>query len=205
MFLFILIILFVMVILQNLSRFFKKNKLLFIALCQFFYAIIVFVFLRVPYTFKVQFKGFLPFLLVFGVMVFLGGFLGAEQIRFYKKISFADIILIGILLPLSEEIIFRGVILYLLPNILLNALIFSSIHLSNAFNKMEKFSIFNFTYRFIVGYIFAYSVLNTKSLFCAVLCHILNNSLSLLILSRSEHVTKESTDTTKHKDSEQGN
>ncbi|MFN4190000.1 MAG: lysostaphin resistance A-like protein [Pseudothermotoga sp.] len=200
-FLIILIILSGMMILQNLSKLFRRNKLLFVTLCQLSYSIILFIILRVPYTFKVQFKGFVPFLLVFGIMVFLGGFLGAEQIRFYKKISSTEIILIGILLPISEEIIFRGVILSFLPNIFLNALIFSCIHLVNAISKMERLSPFNFVYRFIVGYIFAYSVMNTQSLFCGILSHVMNNSVGLLLLSRFEHVTKESTDTTEHKDS----
>ncbi|HEY8541732.1 MAG TPA: CPBP family intramembrane glutamic endopeptidase [Pseudothermotoga sp.] len=198
----ILLVLLGMVVLQYFSKVIKRNRIPFIALCQVLYSIALFVFLKIPYTFEVQFKGFLSFLVVFGIMIFLGGFLGAEQIKFYKKISPFDIVFIGILLPISEEIIFRGAILYLLPSAFLNALIFSSIHLANVLNRMEKFSIFNFIYRLAVGYIFARSVLITQSLFCAMLCHVINNSVSLLVLTRSEHIAKKGTDTAEHKDGE---
>ncbi len=192
-----------MIVLQNLSKLLRKNRIQFIAFCQLLYAVVLFVFLRVPYTFKIQFKGLIPFLVAFGAMILLGGFLKAEQIRFYKKISFVDLIFMGILLPISEEIIFRGAVLSLIPDVFINALIFSFIHLSNVFSKIERFSIFNFAYRFAVGYIFAYSVLSTKSLFCALLCHVLNNSVSLFVLMRSEHVTKKGADTAEQKDGEQ--
>jgi len=198
----ILLILLIMVILQNLSKLVRRHKIPFISICQLLYAVALYFFMDVPYTFTVQFKGFFYFLLVFATMVFLGDLLKAQQMRFYKKISFSDLLFIGIALPVSEEIIFRGALLFLLPSVLLNAAIFSCVHLANVFSRMEKFSVFNFAYRFAAGYIFAYSAISTQSLFCPILCHVLNNSVGLLMLSRSEHVAKKSANTTNYEDSE---
>jgi len=189
-----------MIVLQNLSILFRKTRMSFIALSQIIYALFLSLPLKIPYTLQIRFKGFFYFLLIFAIMVFLGGVLKAEQMRFYRKISFLDFLFIGVLLPVSEELIFRGAVLFLLPNTILNAAIFSFLHLANVLNKMERFSIFNFLYRFTVGYIFAYSVMSTQSLFCPILCHIINNSAGLLALSRSKHETEKSTDAAERKD-----
>lgn len=189
-----------MVVLQNLSILFRKARMPFIALSQTIYALFLSFLLKMPYTLQIRFRGFFYFLLIFAIMVFLGGVLKAEQMRFYRKISFLDFLFIGVLLPVSEELIFRGAILSLLPNTILNAAIFSFLHLANVLNKMERFSIFNFLYRFTVGCIFAYSVMSTQSLFCPILCHIINNSAGLLALSRSKDETKKSADATKRED-----
>ncbi|MEJ5230056.1 MAG: CPBP family intramembrane glutamic endopeptidase, partial [Pseudothermotoga sp.] len=189
----VILILSGMVVLQNISVLFRRARMSFIALSQIAYAFLLSFLLKTPYTLQIQFKGFLYFLLIFAVMVFLGGVLKAEQMRFHRKISFLDFLFIGILLPVSEELTFRGAILFLLPSTIINATIFSSLHLANVLNKMERFSIFNFLYRFAVGYIFAYSVMNTQSLFSPILCHIINNCVGLLALSRSKHETKKGT------------
>lgn len=198
----ILLVLAGIILIQKLSGLFPLNRIVVMSFFQISYSLVVFAILRVSYTFQINLKGFLSFFIIFTIMILLGNLLKASQMRIYKKISLQEFLTLGIVLPFSEELIFRGVILFLVPNSLVNATIFSLVHGVNIFSKIESFSIFNFVYRFVVGYIFANSVLKTQSLFSAVVCHIINNLVGLLILSRSEHIPKKSTDTAERKNSE---
>lgn len=84
---------------------------------------------------------------------------------------------LGILAPISEELLFRGVILNGLEErgtknaVLLSSLMFMLMHLN----------IHQTIYQFILGIILALVVLYTKNIFAGILIHLFNNTSILLI------------------------
>lgn len=176
-------------ILQGLCRFVKFNlRLLCISTVQSAYAASVYI-LKPQFGFSPHLKGFIPFGLIFTFTLLVGRFLGAKATRVEIRPTVGNLVMIGLLIPISEELLFRGTLLSLLPNALINGTIFSAVHLLNVISKFEVFSLYNLIYRFAVGYIFADSTLTTGSLFSATVCHILNNILGIL-LPWLEHESK---------------
>lgn len=179
----------IFLILQNLCRLVKFNLRLFcISTVQLTYSTLVYL-LKSQFGFSPHLKGFIPFGLLFIFTLFAGKFLGAKSARVEFRPTFNNLITIGLLIPISEELLFRGTLLSLFPNVLTNGIVFSIVHLLNVASKFETFSLYNLIYRFVVGYIFADSVLATGSLFSATICHVLNNFLGIL-LPWLEHETK---------------
>ncbi|MBC7115588.1 MAG: CPBP family intramembrane metalloprotease [Pseudothermotoga sp.] len=174
---------------QNLSRLFKPGfRLVSLSVAQVCYAVLVY--LRNPiFNFSPHLKGFLPFALLFILTLFLGRFLGAAAASVQFRPTVINFLTLGLLLPVSEEVLFRGTLLALFPNAFFNGILFSVFHLFNVFSKFESFSLYNLVYRFAVGFIFASSTLTTKSLFSAISCHVINNCLGIL-LPWFEHETK---------------
>ncbi len=170
------------------SRF--SNLFLLAGIAQLCYSVLLFLIFGVNYNFQIQFVGFWWFILVFSVTLVFGSLLKASQTKIPQGFGFQLFLSVGILLPISEEILFRGVLLHIYPNSIMNAATFALVHLLNVFSKFEGFSLYNLAYRLIVGYIFSLSVLRTNSLFCSTLCHVLNNLVGLTILFLSEHVSK---------------
>lgn len=174
---------------QNLCRFFKPRlRLVGLSVAQVCY--VVFIYLRNPiFDFSPHLKGFLPFGLLFTVTLLVGKFLGAKPANVQLRPTIVNFLALGLLLPISEELLFRGILLTLFPNTLVNGFTFSIFHLLNVASRFETFSLYNLIYRFVVGLIFANSTLATKSLFSAVFCHVINNCLGIL-LPWFEHETK---------------
>lgn len=168
-------------VVQNLCRFVRFNsRLVCVSLAQSAYAILVY--LRCDtFDFSPHTRGFIPFGILFTITLLLGRFLGAKPSRVEFKPSIINIITVGLLLPVSEELLFRGTLLSLFPNPTINGIFFSSFHLFNVVSRFEVFSPYNFVYRFAVGFIFADSTLKTGSLFSAVICHVINNVLAILL------------------------
>lgn len=169
---------------------FRRKSLLFsMALLQLLFAILLWVLFKVNFSFAVRFDGIVWFSVLIIIMIILGRFLGAQSIRLPRYLKSKDIVAIALLLPLSEELIFRGTVLSALPIPALNALIFTCIHLPNIFlSKLERFSVFNLAYRFAVGMIFADATLKSGSIFPALFYHVANNSLALLISNRPQRL-----------------
>jgi len=174
---------------QNLCRFFKPRlRLVGLSVAQVCY--VVFIYLRNPiFDFSPHLKGFLPFALLFILTIFLGRFLGAAAASVQLRPTVINFLTLGLLLPVSEELLFRGTLLALFPNAFFNGILFSVFHLFNVVSKFESLSFYNLIYRFAVGFVFANSTLATKSLFSAVFCHVINNCLGIL-LPWFEHETK---------------
>lgn len=176
-------------ILQSFCRFVKFHlRLLCISTMQMTYAALVYI-LRPQFGFSPHLKGFIPFGLIFTFTLLVGRFLGAKATRIEFRPTASNLVMIGLLIPISEELLFRGTLLSLLPSALINATIFSAVHFLNVISRFESFSLYNLIYRFAAGYIFADSTLSTGSLFSAVVCHILNNMLGIL-LPWFEHESK---------------
>ncbi|MGN1208011.1 MAG: lysostaphin resistance A-like protein, partial [Christensenellales bacterium] len=83
----------------------------------------------------------------------------------------------GILAPISEELLFRGIILQGLENkgtknaVLLSGLMFMIMHLS----------LHQTIYQFLLGVIMALIVIYTQSIFASIFVHFVNNSVVLFI------------------------
>jgi len=167
----------------------RKSFLFSMALLQLLLAVLLWVLFKVNFSFAVRFDGVVWFSTLIIIMVIFGRFLGAQSVRLPRYLKIKDIAAIAFLLPLSEELIFRGTVLSVLPIPSLNALIFTCIHLPNIFlSKIERFSVFNLAYRFAVGIIFANATLKSNSIFPAVFYHVANNGLALLISNRPQRL-----------------
>ncbi|WP_448523731.1 CPBP family intramembrane glutamic endopeptidase [Pseudothermotoga sp.] len=174
---------------QSLCRFLKPSlRLLGLSVAQACYSALIY--LRNPiFDFSPHLKGFLPFGLLFTVTLLVGKFLGAKPANVQLKPTIVNFLTLGLLLPISEELLFRGTLLRLFPNALINGALFSIFHLLNVVSRFEMFSLYNLLYRFVVGLVFANSTLATESLFSAVSCHVINNCLGIL-LPWLEHETE---------------
>ncbi len=168
-------------VIQNLFRFVGfRSRLVYLSIAQISYSALIYI--RQPmFGFSPHLKGFIPFALLFAFTMILGKFLGAKAANVNIKPSTTNMLTLGLLLPVSEELLFRGAILTLYPNAFVNGLIFSAIHLFNVVSGFEPFSYYNMIYRLAAGFIFADSTLKTGSLFSATVCHILNNCLGILL------------------------
>lgn len=99
-------------------------------------------------------------------------------ININKPINFIYLVLtLGILAPISEELLFRGIIFNGLKQkgiktaVLISSLMFMLVHLN----------LHQTIYQFILGVILALAVLYTNNIFSSVLIHFINNTLVLLI------------------------
>lgn len=185
----VFIILAGLVAIQNLFRLVGfRLRLVYLSIAQISYSVLIYT-RRPLFGFSPHLRGFIPFALLFAFTMFLGKFLGAKAANVNFKPSTANMLTLGLLLPVSEELLFRGAILALFPNAFVNGLIFSAMHLFNVVSNFELFSYYNVIYRFVVGFIFADSTLKTGSLFSAAVCHIINNCLGIL-LPWFEHESK---------------
>lgn len=89
----------------------------------------------------------------------------------------------GILAPIYEEMIFRGIILALLLNhykpfkaILISSLLFGLFHFRNVIYLGLEFSLFyQMFYTFGLGLLFGWITIKTKSIWSAVILHYINN------------------------------
>lgn len=89
------------------------------------------------------------------------------------------LLIIGIMAPLTEELLFRGCLQRILASVAgrnvavwLAATIFSLMH----------FDLTGFVPRLVLGVIFGYGMLITRSLWTAVACHTLNNCLAVVAM-----------------------
>ncbi|MXZ03271.1 MAG: CPBP family intramembrane metalloprotease [Chloroflexi bacterium] len=95
---------------------------------------------------------------------------------------FATIIYVAILVPIVEELFFRGMIITFLANathpaiaVLISALVFALFHIDPSY-----FSINQVIYIFCLGTVFGTAAVITKSIWPGVLMHALNNALVTL-------------------------
>ena len=120
-----------------------------------------------------------PIINVFdAILVELGFSTSTLPISLNKPINFIYLILtLGVLAPLSEELLFRGIIFSGLKEkgnktaILISNLMFMLVHLS----------IHQTVYQFILGIILALVVLYTNNIFSSILIHFINNTFVLII------------------------
>lgn len=108
----------------------------------------------------------------------LGISAGSLPINLNDPLNFVYLLLtLGVLAPICEELIFRGIIFNGLKEkgnktaVLISSLMFMLVHL----NLSQTF------YQLILGIILALVVLYTNNIFSGILIHIINNSLVLVI------------------------
>ncbi|WP_285769200.1 type II CAAX endopeptidase family protein [Peribacillus sp. SI8-4] len=103
-----------------------------------------------------------------------------------QNISFFSIIMIGFSVAISEEILFRGILLKqyqkmnIKPAIILSALIFSLYHMT----------VGNLVFAFVMGISFALLTIYTGSIVPAILYHFLVNEIMRIIMHFPEKVTE---------------
>lgn len=113
------------------------------------------------------------FLSLFGVMPVMADFSFPDD----ALSAFFFVLNITLIAPITEEIVFRGVIMHLLRRfgdcfaLLLSSLLFAAVHMN--FLQMPN--------ALIMGLVIGYFTLCTGSLWTGVCIHILNNSLVLLL------------------------
>lgn len=113
------------------------------------------------------------FLSLFGVMPVMADFSFPEE----PAAAFLFLLNITLIAPLSEEIVFRGVILNILRRfgdcfaLLISSLLFAFVHMN----------LIQMPNAFIMGLVIGYFTLCTGSLWTGVCIHVLNNSLVLLL------------------------
>ena len=122
----------------------------------------------------------------FLIVLLLSAFIMKSQkslrLKYYIDRKILFFITAGFIAPLSEEIFFRWLILFLSDSIFVSSLLFSLMHVMNVISRLEKFSMINFLYRFIIGLILSDSVMKSQSLFPAVLYHSINNIIAFLTI-----------------------
>ncbi|PEZ80873.1 MULTISPECIES: type II CAAX endopeptidase family protein [Bacillaceae] len=200
---------FAQLILQEL--FFQINKQLFFFLSKLVFIYVLFHFLKKKKITlssirlkKVHIKyillGILMGIIVHMITMFFGRiqyylltgeWLTAEKIvntlmESSKNISFYSIIMIGFSVAISEEILFRGILLkqYQRMNIksaiILSALIFSIYHMT----------VGNLVFAFVIGISFALLTIYTGSIVPAIFFHFLVNEIMRIIMHFPEKVTE---------------
>ncbi|WP_347940993.1 type II CAAX endopeptidase family protein [Peribacillus simplex] len=200
---------FAQLILQEL--FFQINKQLFFFLSKLVFIYVLFLFLKKKKITlssirlkKVHIKyillGILMGIIVHMITMFFGRiqyylltgeWLTAEKIvntlmESSKNISFYSIIMIGFSVAISEEILFRGILLkqYQRMNIksavILSALIFSIYHMT----------VGNLVFAFVIGISFALLTIYTGSIVPAIFFHFLVNEIMRIIMHFPEKVTE---------------
>nr|WP_169712876.1 CPBP family intramembrane glutamic endopeptidase [Psychrilyobacter atlanticus] len=99
--------------------------------------------------------------------------------KIFDSKSLENLVFIAFLIPLMEEVVFRGIVCNILKNkfsmfitILISGLIFATIHWIPGITFIITGSTFYF------GYIY----LKTKSLWNPVIVHVINNSIAALII-----------------------
>ena len=90
---------------------------------------------------------------------------------------------VTVLSPIAEEMFFRGLVLHFTGSALWSSVIFSLFHVVNLFG-FERFSLGAFVFRFVLGLIFAVATLSSGSLFPAVFYHVVNNTLTVVLMLR---------------------
>ncbi|MGW6251272.1 CPBP family intramembrane glutamic endopeptidase [Peribacillus butanolivorans] len=200
---------FVEIILQELSL--QINKQLFFFLSKLVIIYVLFLFLKkkkIPLSSiqlkKVHIKYILLGILM-GIIVHMlsvifgriqyylltGEWLSAEKIvstlmEGSKNISFYSIIMIGFSVAISEEILFRGILLKeyqrmnIKPAIILSALIFSIYHMT----------VGNLVFAFVMGISFALVTIYTGSIIPAIFFHFLVNEILRILMHFPEKVTE---------------
>ncbi|MFB7637670.1 CPBP family intramembrane glutamic endopeptidase [Peribacillus butanolivorans] len=120
-----------------------------------------------------------------------GEWLSAEKIvstlmESSKNISFYSIIMIGFSVAISEEILFRGILLKeyqrmnIKPAIILSALIFSIYHMT----------VGNLVFAFVMGISFALVTIYTESIIPAIFFHFLVNETLRILMHFPDKVTE---------------
>ena len=112
----------------------------------------------------------LPFFLVIPLLI--------SDTEVFIPITRYSIPSISLLLPASEEMVFRGCLMKeigLLPS----SVLFSAFHLLNVLTGIEKFQIYPLLARFLVGWVFGVVTLSSGSLFPAILFHSAINTLAI--------------------------
>ncbi|MFE4898365.1 CPBP family intramembrane glutamic endopeptidase [Peribacillus butanolivorans] len=200
---------FVEIILQEFSL--QINKQLFFFLSKLVIIYVLFLFLKkkkIPLSSiqlkKVHIKYILLGILM-GIIVHMlsvifgriqyylltGEWLSAEKIvstlmEGSKNISFYSIIMIGFSVAISEEILFRGILLKeyqrmnIKPAIILSALIFSIYHMT----------VGNLVFAFVMGISFALVTIYTGSIIPAIFFHFLVNEILRILMHFPEKVTE---------------
>ncbi|WP_148359431.1 CPBP family intramembrane glutamic endopeptidase [Peribacillus simplex] len=197
------------IILQELSL--QINKQLFFFLSKLVIIYVLFLFLKKKKItlstirlkkvhIKYIFLGILMGIIVHMITMFFGRtqyylltgeWLTAEKIvgtlmESSKNISFYSIIMIGFSVAISEEILFRGILLkqYQRLNIksaiILSALIFSIYHMT----------VGNLVFAFVIGISFALLTIYTGSIVPAIFFHFLVNEIMRIIMHFPEKVTE---------------
>lgn len=97
--------------------------------------------------------------------------------NFYGSILAVEIIGSGILTPILEELVFRGIIYGRLRRMMG---VFSSVILSSLLFAMIHLNIVQFPYAFLIGIVLAVFVELSKSVWCSILGHVVANIFAIL-------------------------
>lgn len=133
-------------------------------------------------SFSFSLVNFHWFLIVLLLSAFIMKSQKSLRLRYYIDRKILFFITAGFIAPLSEEIFFRWLVLFLSGSIFVSSLLFSLMHVMNVISRLERFSMINFLYRFIIGLILSDSVVKSQSLFPAVLYHSINNIIAFLTI-----------------------
>ncbi len=110
-----------------------------------------------------------------------------EEYHFPHNLSFT--IVAVFLLPVSEEILFRWCLLKDL-GISISAILFSAAHITNVISGAEKFSVYPFFARFMVGWIMGVVTLQSGSILPAIVFHSLVNALGVFQMKKGDRMSK---------------
>ena len=103
-----------------------------------------------------------------------------------KPLVLPDLIWLGLLPGLSEELLFRGVMLpasgYDLPALIISSVFFGALHLSGI--QQWPYAV----WATLVGFILGYSVYITGNLMVPIIAHILTNFISSLLWKKGNSV-----------------
>ncbi len=94
------------------------------------------------------------------------------------KILLVNVLIIGLLPAICEEVLFRGVVLNWLLEIVKNKHI--AIFVSAFLFSFIHFQFYGFVPRMLLGILFAYLVLYSGSLWTSIFAHFLNNSMAVI-------------------------
>ena len=105
--------------------------------------------------------------------------------KFFPKISKINQSITIIFAPLAEEVLFRGLLINLIPGFLLSKIIISSFlfgvyHIKNYYLKNSFSLVYQILYAaFFIGPILAWVKLSTNSLFLCIIFHSINNTIGI--------------------------
>lgn len=115
---------------------------------------------------------------VFGTGLFLS-IISSRELSFYQKTTSI------ILAPVTEEFLFRGLLLWAVvgtdfERVLLTSIVFALWHLKNFRIITFPALLYQIGYAFIIGFPLGYLAVYTNSLFLPVLFHAINNTVAVL-------------------------
>ena len=106
--------------------------------------------------------------------------LNAFDYIFSNTVLWQQVLLIGLMPAITEELLFRG---FIFSAFLKNISPAMAIIISSAMFAAMHLSLLKFVPTFLLGVVFAYTVYKTKSLYSSMLLHFINNTFSVIVQS----------------------